>query len=182
MEKIRLWWKFEGRYYISNFKKGLKNLWYWFPIIWKDRDYHHAFIFSVLQHKLKSQANYIGRRNFHTRAQTDARNMRICVNLIQKLQDDFYECEYIDYYKSSSEFVPCTKEDFFEYQTKEISENFDEYFKKYPLIYSRVKNGEGVFDGDSKKVIAMNISTINHQRAMKLLFKILEEEIQCWWD
>jgi hypothetical protein len=50
-------------------------------------------------------------------------------------------------------------------------------------------NGDGVFsieDRDSeeetKQVIAMNIGHINHNRARKLLFNILESQIEGWWD
>jgi hypothetical protein len=47
-------------------------------------------------------------------------------------------------------------------------------------------NGEGVFSlegrDDDKQVIAMNIGHINQDRAHKLLFKILESNINSWWD
>jgi hypothetical protein len=47
-------------------------------------------------------------------------------------------------------------------------------------------NGEGVFSlkgrEDDKHVIAMNIAHLNHDRARKLLFKIMEENIEGWWD
>jgi len=36
LEKIQLWWKFEGKYYPRDFITGVKNLWNWFPTIWKD--------------------------------------------------------------------------------------------------------------------------------------------------
>ena len=48
--------------------------------------------------------------------------------------------------------------------------------------------GEGVFtlDGkdseDIKQRIAMNIGHINHERARKLLFKLMEQNIEKWWD
>jgi hypothetical protein len=70
--------------------------------------------------------------------------------------------------------------------SEQIWEKFDDYFKKYPLIYKRVMNGEGVFkrEGreDDKHIIAMNIAYINQDRAHKLLFKIMEENILKWWD
>jgi len=52
--------------------------------------------------------------------------------------------------------------------------------------HKRVLKGEGVFgrDGreDDKQIIAMNIGHINHDRARKLLFKLMEENIERWWD
>jgi hypothetical protein len=188
-EKISLWWKFDGRYYHKYFKQGVKNLWYWFPIIWKDRNWDGHYIYEVMKHKLKAQSNYIGRRDLHTRAQQDARRMRICVELIEKIQDDFYQMEYMDYAKDKHWFEPCEdKKGYSEWKSENVWETYNEYFKKYPLIYKRVINGERIFEFDnvvdikSKQRIAMNIAHINHDRARKLLFKIMEENIEGWWD
>ena len=188
-EKISLWWKFEGRYYHKNLKQGLKNLWYWLPVIWKDRNWDQHFIYEVLKHKLKAQSNYIGRRDWHTRAQQDARNMRICVKLIEKIQDDFYQLEYADYAKDKHWFEPCKdKEGYSEWKSENVWEKYNDYFKKYPLVYKRVINGERIFEFDnvvdikSKQKIAMNIAHINHDRAHKLLFNIIQKNIEGWWD
>ena len=35
---------------------------------------------------------------------------------------------------------------------------------------------------DDKQSIAMNIAHLNHSRAHKLLFRIIEENIEGWWD
>ena len=81
--RIRLWWKFEGTYWYRNLKQGIKNLWYWFPIIWKDRHWDQDYIYEVLKHKLKAQAKYIGDANRHTRAKQDARRIIICTKLLR---------------------------------------------------------------------------------------------------
>ena len=66
---------------------------------------------------------------------------------------------------------------------KEISENFDDYFIKYPRIWVAVnKMDNPPFSKDTKDGIAINMSHINHLRAKKLLFNILEENIERWWD
>jgi len=80
--RIWLWWEHDGKYLHKEIKWGIQNLIYWFPIIWKDRNWDGHYIYEVMKHKLKAQANYVGRRDFHTRAQQDARNMRTCVRLI----------------------------------------------------------------------------------------------------
>ena len=88
--RIWLWWYHDGRFYHKYFKQGVKNIIYWFPIIWKDRNWDSGYIFDILKHKLKAQAKYIGDRDWYTRAQLDAKRMRLCVSLIEKVQDDFY--------------------------------------------------------------------------------------------
>jgi len=187
--RIWLWWEHDGKYYHKYFKQGVKNIIYWFPVIWKDRNWDGHYIFEILQHKLKAQSNYIGRRDFHTRAQLDAKRMRLCISLIKKVQEEDYTMEYMDYAKDRVWFTPCEDRPGSSlYNSEEVWEKYDEYFKKYPLVYKRVLKGEGVFtlngrnDSDMKRVIAQNIAHLNHDRARKLLFKIMEENIEGWWD
>jgi len=186
-EKIGLWWKFDGQYYHKDFINGVKNIIVWFPTIWSDRDYDHHYIYQVLKVKLKKQSKYIKSRGIHTRAFSDARNMKFCADLIQKIQDDYYGTEYFDYHKSNIYFVPLeSKEGFSEMKSDLIWEKYDDYFKKYPLIYKRVINGEGYFSinntDNDKERIAMDIARINEKRAEELLFKIIKNNINHWWD
>jgi hypothetical protein len=106
IEKIKLWWRFDGRYYHRNFIQGIKNLWNWFPVIWKDRDWDQYFIYEVLIHKLEKQANYIEQREWHTEAKRDAEKMRLCALLARIQQEDLYSMEYLDYLDQDFEFVP----------------------------------------------------------------------------
>jgi hypothetical protein len=187
LEFIPLWWNHEGKYLHKEVRTGIRNIWYWLPIIWKDRNWDSHYIFEIMMHKLKAQSKYIGSRGYHVSAERDAEVMMTCVKLMKLIQDDFYSSEYSDYHKTKHWFedVP-GKEGYSSWESKLLEENFDDYFKKYPLIYKRVLNGEGVFrrEGreEDKQVIAMNISHINHDRARKLLFKIMEENIERWWD
>lgn len=194
-KKIRLWWKFDGRFYYSDFFQGVKNLWRWFPTIWKDRDWDTNFIYEILKVKLKNQSKYIGFHNRHTRAQRDSELMRLTAKLIQRCQDDYYDMEYMDYHESKWNWLDNIEDDNFTEKYKDykrleidlISENFDEYFKKYPRQYKRVILGEiNRFDrgGEEKdkQLIAMEIAHENQYRCRKLLFKILENHIDGWWD
>jgi hypothetical protein len=185
--RIYNWWRWDGQYLPKEIKRGIQKIWYWLPIIWKDRDWDGHYIFEIMKHKLQAQAKYIGDRDFHTRAQQDARRMRLCVKLMQKIQDEDYTMEYMDYHKDRVWFTDCEDRPGSSLMNSEpVWEKFDDYFKKYPLIYKRVMNGEGVFSlegrEDDKHVIAMNIAHLNHDRARKLLFKIMEENIEGWWD
>jgi len=185
--RIYNWWRWEGQYLPKEIKRGIQKIWYWLPIIWKDRDWDGHYIFEIMKHKLQAQAKYIGDRDFHTRAQLDAKRMRLCVKLMQKIQDEDYTMEYMDYHKDRIWFTDCEdRPDSSLMNSEQVWEKFDDYFKKYPLIHKRVMNGEGVFSlkgrEDDKHVIAMNIAHLNHDRARKLLFKIMEENIEGWWD
>jgi hypothetical protein len=186
-DKISLWWRFEARYYHKDFINGVKNLIKWFPTIWKDRDYDQAYIYDILSKKLEFQSNYISGRDFHTRAKRDSEVMNTCVRLISKVKNDDYGIEYMDYHKTHFYFVPCEDNSkYSQMKCDEISENFDEYFKKYPRQYKRVLSGEvNRFNREGekdKKLIAMEIAHENQERAKKLLFRLMENNIEHWWD
>ena len=65
---LKLSWHFDGRFMFRNFKQGIRNLWYWLPIIWKDRTWDSSFIFEILSHKFKAQSKHIGDRGIHVSA------------------------------------------------------------------------------------------------------------------
>ena len=187
LEFIPLWWNHEGRYLHRHVWTGIKNIWYWLPIIWKDRNWDSNYIFEIMMHKLKAQSKYIGSRGTHLSAERDAEIMMTCVRLMKLVQEDTYSSEYSDYHKTKHWLEDIEdKPGLSSWESRLLEENFDDYFKKYPLIYKRVLNGEGVFKRqgreDNKQVIAMNIAHINHDRAKKLVFKLMEENIERWWD
>ena len=165
-------------YRIKQFFKQIHNLIRWFPIIWKDMDWDDHFIFEILKFKLKNQAKYIGGKNRYVGAKRDAEIMTLCVRLIEKVQNEYYGCEYQDYYKSNIKFIPSISHPgSYEMEEELISEHYDDYFKKYPLIYRSVPDLQA-----SKEKIAFQMAKINGERAHKLLFTILEQNIRKWWD
>ena len=165
-------------YKIKQFFRRLYNLYRWFPIIWKDQDWDDYYIFEILKFKLKNQSEYIGYHDRHMSAKRDAEIMMLCVRLIEKVQDEYYGKEYLDYQKSEMDFIPSESyPGHYEMEITELSEHYDDYFKKYPLIYRLVPDLNA-----SKDKIAFEIAKINEERAHKLLFKILEENIRRWWD
>mgnify|MGYP000701421341 CR=1 FL=1 len=130
--KLYRWLRWELPYQHKYIKYGVKNLYKWFWIIWKDRDWDHYYIFQVLKFKLEKQAKHLGERNWHESSKRDAELMMTCVRLINKLQNEYY---------------------------------YDE------LCKSGVRSSEAV-----QNVIA------KHKKAKRLLFKIMNDRIEEWWD
>ena len=165
-------------YKVKQFFKRIYNLYRWFPIIWKDQDWDDHYIFEILKFKLKNQAEYIGYHDRHMSAKRDAEIMMLCVRLMDKVQHEYYGREYQDYYKSDMRFIPSESHPgSYEMEVEILEENFDDYFKKYPLIYRMVPDLNA-----PKEEIAYHIAKINEKRAHKLLFTILEQNIRRWWD
>ena len=165
-------------YEIKQFFKRIYNLIRWAPIIWRDQDWDDHYIWEVLKFKLKNQAKYIGTKDRYVSAKRDAEIMMLCTRLIDKIQDEWYGREYLDYQKSEMKFTPSESHPgSYEMEFEELSEHYDDYFKKYPLIYRMVPDLNA-----SKDRIAFQMARINEERAHKLLFTILEQNIRKWWD
>lgn len=185
---VRRYIRWELRYAHRDFATGVKNLWKWFPIIWKDRDWDHSFIYEILRRKLEFQAKYIADKDRYTRAQRDAEVMLLCSRLIEIQQEEMYVMEYLDYEVSDMRFLDIEDNpDCKEVKIDLISENFDDYFAKYPRQYKRVVAGDvnrykRPIKEKSKQLIAMEIAHDNQDRSRKLLFKLLEQNIERWWD
>ena len=130
--RLYRWLRWELPYQHKYIKYGVKNLYKWFWVIWKDRDWDHYYILQVLKFKLEKQANHLAENGFHNNAQRDAELMMTCVRLIDKLQNEYY---------------------------------YDE------LCKSGVRSSEAV-----QNVIA------KHNKARRLLFKIMNDRIEEWWD
>jgi hypothetical protein len=122
--KLYRWVRWELPNQHKYIKYGVKNLYKWFWIIWKDRDWDYYHIFQVLKFKLEKQANHLGGR--------DAELMMTCVRLINKLQNEEYYQEYYD---------------------------------------SKPMNNE-----------MMHRCQAQHDKAKRLLFKIMNDRIEEWWD
>lgn len=184
--RFELWYRFEGRYMLKKFKYGIRNLFIWFPTVWKDRDWDHDFIYDILRFKLKKQSEFFEKYGRHATSKRDAEKMMLVANLIEKLREDYYGSEYLNYYDATHEFIKTPDGNFYEIDSKIERENFEDFFKKYPIQYKKVKSGEIAFfrrdvERKDSKLIAMEISMSNHSRAEKLVFKILSDNISGWW-
>ena len=187
--RVRIWWRYDGRYLHKDFVNGMKNLWKWFPTIWKDRDWDHDFIYNILAKKLEFQAKYIGYQALHTNANRDAERMRLVVKLIKLEQDEFYNMEYMDYAEEVHWFERCV--DSSEYSTWEsetLWEQYDSYFAEYPLYHKRaiqyIKDHQKSFTNDhtDKQLVAMVMGDLRQTKCKELIFKIMSQDINKWWD
>jgi len=153
--KLYRWWKWEAKHFHRDIAQGFRNLWKWFPIVWRDRDWDNHFIFEALKFKLKNTADYFEEKQRFVGWEDEVKYIRICEKLITRIQNDYYQMEYLD--EKYINQYPRTKE-------KVLSSD------KYKT-YLHTNNG-----------IALAIGIERHLKARKLLFKIMERRIEAWWD
>lgn len=178
------------RYPYYDFKQGIKNLIKWFPVIWKDRNWDHDFIFGILKFKLKNTAEYIEKRGFHVNAQYDADKMKLCIRLIEKIQSGEYETEYQSYEKSvwdgmsEKEREKATPTEHLRAILNTHTHTYWNYLAKHKSTHKRVMKLEKFQNRKEYKMqsVSLMVGHYNHQRAKDLLFRILSTHIEGWWS
>lgn len=181
--KIGRWFRWEAKHLHKDIIKGFKNLWKWFLLVWRDRDWDHHFIFEVLKFKIKNTANYIKSNDRYVGADRDYEIMMTCVRLIEKIQSEEYDGEWSDYSNQKMFIEEVSRTLSFE----TISEDFGAYFAKYPNVHKRALaassgGGRWPYSEVSDQTLAMWMGHYNHTRAMRILFTLMDRNIEKWWD
>lgn len=184
------WGKFTIRrylpYWFLNFIDGICNIIKWIPTLYKNRDWDHNYIYELIKIKLIQQRAYLVKHNRHMGILDINKYITICLNLIERLQEDYYGLEYMDYEKSKYEFIPCINNPgYSKLKSEIIEENLSDYLNKYTKQTKKFISENTDFSVETpegRKSVAIRISNRNHERCKSLLFKILNEKIESWWD
>jgi len=164
------------RYFIG----GCKNIIRWVPTLYKDKDWDDWYIFTILQKKIEFQRKEIIYANRHIDVDRDNRDMTIVLNLIERVKEEYYNTEYLDYEESKFRFEPVYgKENLKSLEMDVLSDNYDEFLKKYPSSVRKVLKEKPELD---KRDLCFYVSKHNQVKAHDLLFKILKERMRWWWD
>jgi hypothetical protein len=165
---------------IRSFLTGCKNVIRWSPTIFKDRDWDYWHIYNILQKKIEFQRQELINANRHTDINRDNRDMTIALNLIERVKEDYYGIEYLDYFETKFRFEPIEGDgELYSMEQDVISENYDEYIKKYPSSVRKVLKGKPDLD---KKDLCFYVAKHNEEKAHDLLHRVLKERMIRWWD
>lgn len=161
---------------IRDLKERIVNLIGWIPTIWKDKQYDNIFIFEILKKKLELTEKYTRNNGHLERSVYDANRMKLCIKLLDRIINGYYSMEAYDYFES----------DFDIYQPNKLPnltvDNLDAYFKLYPREYKSAISKFPITRDYDKIIISFKMSTNLHNKAKSLLFKILDKDIEKWWD
>ena len=166
---------------IRNFLTSCNNLIKWFPTIWYDRDWDGHFILKILQKKIEFQRKELVNANRHTRIESDNRDMTLALNLLERVKEEYYSLECMDYWDSEIVFDDVPENPKLKsIEVNTTTERYDDYLSKYPSSVRAVVKEHG--EQDDKQRLCLLVSYYNHKKANKLLFRVLEERLAYWWD
>ena len=165
---------------IRYFFTGVKNIFKWMPTIYHDRDWDGDFILKILQKKIEFQRKEIVSANRHTRVDIDNRDMTIVLNLIERVRNEHYGTEYLDYRETKFRFEDVEGKP--KYKSLELDiiwEDDDTFLSKYPSTVRKVIKDKPELN---KTDLCFWVAQYNQEKAHDLLFKILKERMRWWWD
>jgi hypothetical protein len=100
--------------------------------------------------------------------------------LIERVKEDYYGIEYLDYSETKFRFEPIEGDnDKLTMEQDVISENYDDYLKKYPSSVRKVLKGNPDLN---KKDLCFWVAIHNQEKAHDLLHRVLKERMRGWWD
>jgi len=181
---IYKWFRWEAKYFPHRFATGIKNLWKWFTVVWKDRDFDHDFIFEILKFKLNNVATRMDKTNRFVDSAKQASKIKTCVRLIQKIQDDYYGSEMHKYWDTKMRIERIKNSTNHSLEFDDTRNDLHLYLAKYPNDTRRALKSNYLKDinDPSIKQIAIVVSRIREDRAKTLLFNIVNKNIFSWWD
>lgn len=159
-------------FFIYDIPQGIQNLFIWFPIIWKDRNWDQWYIYTMLRHKLHLTEQLIRYHGHHIRNIQDADHIKTCILLLDRIMnDEYHENAFKPYYNKWGEpkmiwtdlkDEPGYTELNFEYPNVKTDEE-DKIRQKEYKRYSKLEQ---------------NL----RQQDITMLFSLMKKHIQGWWD
>lgn len=172
---------------INAFFRGVKNIIKWTPTIYKDTNWDYHSIYTILQKKIQINRDLIVKNNRHTGVDMDNYWMTLCLNLIDLIKNEEYSTEYFNYIEKNHRFEKINDKDedsnnLYTVESDIIYDNTEEYIKKNPskvrLLRKTVKDFDSMTNEDKSRAIG----DAKHEQAKRILFNILQNKIEYWWD
>jgi len=157
---------------IKWFFRRLKRVWDFLPIIWKGYDFDYSHAINLFKYQLERTADFMESDKAMT-VDTDirAKRIRTAIELLQKVYDEDYACEY---QAKMKELYGPTILDFWFEDTGDGDGS--SYLRHLWEFRSDSADVELVFDKLFKE------SQEKQKRAEELVWKFISHNIRYWWD
>jgi hypothetical protein len=167
-KEIRQWLR-EKFYPFKRFYQGVKRLIEFTPIIWNSYDWDHTYATNLFQFQLLRMADYFDKYDHLENNRYNAQRIRtVC-----KLMDKVYNEEYID--KAYDGLSKIYGEEAFKFELSPTDYGKNSLCFKYES-YPNAKEIEEARHQAFHKAIK------KQEKAHRLLWKLVEHDIQRWWD
>ena len=71
---------------------SIQSLIYWFPVIWRDRDFDYQFTLVIMEHSLKRLYKFLnGPHAQAAQPKSRIKHLRICLLLLERMQGSYID-------------------------------------------------------------------------------------------
>ena len=142
------------------------------PMIWKGYDYDYRYAIELFQYQLERTADFMeSDQSLTMDADIRARRIRTAVELLEKVYNEDYGCEYQD--KLKELYGENVLDWWFEDTGKEDGSSY------LRLEYEKWENSEEIAEVKHK---LYDESKSKQKRAEELVWKFISHNIRYWWD
>ena len=160
------------KYWFKRKYRQIKTVFRWLPIIWKQYDFDYRYSLEVFKFQLQKQAEFLESDRAVTLCAKDkAKRIRTILKLMDKVYEEDYACEY---QKILKEMYGNNVLDWWFEDTGRG--NGSSYLRHE---YEKWDNAEEI---SQMKDELFKMSHEKQKRAHKLLWDLIEHNIQGWWD
>lgn len=157
---------------VKRFFRRVKRVMDFLPMIWKGYDYDYRYAIELFQYQLERTAEMMESDQAMTvDADIRARRIRTAVELLQKVYDEEYGCEYQDKLKEMY------GENVLDWWFEDTGEGDGSSYLR--LEYEKWDNADEVAQVKHK---LYDESKAKQKRAEKLVWKFISHNIRYWWD
>ena len=157
---------------VKRFFRRVKRVINFLPIIWKGYDFDYRYAIELFQYQLKRTAEMMeSDQSLTVDADIRARRIRTAVELLQKVYDEEYGCEYQDKLKEMY------GENVLDWSFEDTGDGDGSSYLRYR--YEMWDNAEEVQRMMNKLFLE---SQAKQKRAEELVWKFISHNIRYWWD
>lgn len=160
------------RYFFKRKLWQIRNLFKWFPVIWKQYDFDYHYSTDVFRFQLEKQAEFFeSGKTYTVGAEHNASRIRTALRLMDKVDNQEYGIEYqfkleelygkdvLDF-----EFEPTGRED----GSSRLRHKYESYENKDEISVAKDK--------------LFKESHLKQERAHRILWEFIAHNIRNWWD
>ena len=148
-------------------KYGIFNLVYYFKVIWNDRHWDPYFFYILLKKKLEGMEKFFTNKAGYVGREKDVKRIPFCIRCLNRLIED-------NYMDPENNIVKIYGNHIFKVADEK---------GMVEMTRSKVESGERREEDYWKDFRKYMDRSINSElRDIRLLFKVIEMNIQRWWD
>ena len=159
------------RHFFRSLIHSIHSLIYWFPVIWRDKDWDDDFFFDILIHKLSSMERYFRTADIVVDSEVYADEILAALQKLQAVryqlnEDAAFELHEQKWGEAVWHFAPTERPD----------------FSELIITYPNAKTLEENELASRELADAANISSMDDEVTLQEAFDLIAENVQKWWD